>query len=96
MARLVVGLNFSDEQRRSSSREGADEDQDGMVNFGEYALGFYTGRIQNNNDRRLDELINGTNYLTLEFTVSASAVEANVTFQGLEQSGELAGWTAAR
>jgi hypothetical protein len=70
----------------------ADDDQDGIVNFGEYALGLHPRRIQNNKRPQARiELINGTNYLTLEFTASASAVEANVTFQ---VSSNLVNWLA--
>ena len=70
----------------------ADDDGDGLVNFAEYALGLHPRRIQNNKRPQARiESIGGTNFLTLEYTVSASAAEATVTFQ---VSSNLLDWIA--
>ena len=60
----------------------ADADGDGLVNFVEYALGLHPRRLQPNKKPFLSiQTLGEARYATLQYTVSASASEARVTFQ---------------
>jgi hypothetical protein len=60
----------------------ADADLDGLSNFSEYALGLHPKRGQpNKRPQAAIEMIGNSWYLTLQYTVSASATESAVTFQ---------------
>jgi hypothetical protein len=70
----------------------ADPDGDGLSNFVEYALGLDPQRSEpTRRPHAAMENSGGLNYLTLQFTLSSSAIEAAVTFQ---VSGNLVDWLA--
>ena len=66
----------------AASGVAADPDGDGIVNYGEWALGLHPLRIQpTRRPQTLLENFDGTNYLTMQFNVSQAAAGVSVSFQ---------------